>query len=313
MATDTTGRSGLGTRIPEGSTGSLVRKAVRTEALITSWDGISGEAQTVTAHWPARHPFYVQSGRYSPLLVTETIRQALALLTHTQHDIPLDHRLGWERLRCDIEPGGLKAGHEPASIELLITCTGVTRRRLGSVHLSARVEALRDGVRLATADVRYTTHPPMIYDRLRGAYSDAGEAFARALPLTAPVPPLRVGRTAEKDVVLTPTGTAHTWTLRLDTRHTVLFDHPHDHVPGMVLLEAAGQAALAEAMPRASVAVCFDTTFLRYVEFDQPCLITAEPAEPDERGRTRVKVTARQAGRPAFTSTVTTEPVPLSR
>jgi hypothetical protein len=313
MATDTTGKIDLAAGTPEELTGLLVRKTVRNEALIASWDQVCHATQAVTGRWPVEHDFYVRGRHYSPLLVTETIRQALALLTHTTHEIPLNHRLGWERVRCDMDPRALAVGGEPAEIELLITHTGVTRRRLGSVHLSARVGVLRDGAHLGTAELAYTTHPPAIYDRLRGAYADARDAFARALPLTPPAPPSRVGVKAVKDVVLTPTDTPHTWTLRLDTSHTVLFDHPHDHVPGMVLLEAAGQAAHARFLSRSSTAVCFDTTFLRYVEFDQPCLITAEPAEPDAWGRNRVKVSAVQAGRVAFTSTVTSEPTVAHR
>ncbi|WP_260845011.1 AfsA-related hotdog domain-containing protein [Streptomyces sp. SLBN-31] len=47
------------------------------------------------------------------------------------------------------------------------------------------------------------------------------------------------------DVVLSPLGQPHRWQLRVDTRHPVLFDHIVDHVPGMLLIEAARQAATA--------------------------------------------------------------------
>ncbi|WP_345942970.1 AfsA-related hotdog domain-containing protein [Streptomyces sp. SID2119] len=107
--------------------------------------------------------------------------------------------------------------------------------------------------------------------------------------------PAHVGRSSVRDVVLSPTSTAHPWQLRVDTTHTVLFDHPHDHVPGLVLLEAADQIARAEAQPQAAIPVAFDTTFHRYVGFDRPCVLTAEPVEPDAQGRSRVLVSASQA------------------
>ncbi|MFD3860010.1 AtaL-like protein, partial [Streptomyces cyaneofuscatus] len=122
------------------------------------------------------------------------------------------------------------------------------------------------------------------------------------------VKPTHVGRSSVRDVVLSPTNTAHQWQLRVDTTHTVLFDHPHDHVPGMVLLEAADQIARAEAQPQAAIPVAFDTTFRRYVEFDRPCVLTAEPVEPDAQGRSRVLVSASQADQVVFRTTVTTEP-----
>jgi hypothetical protein len=289
-------------------TSALVRKAVVGEALVVDWSALSDTVQVVTVQWPAGHDFYVTGNRYSPLLLTESLRQALALLTHTVHDTPLSHRLGWETLRSTVRPEALHVGPAPAEIRLTITHTEVTRRRLGAAHITSQVTAARDGQPLGTADLRYTTYPPAIYSRLRGRYADAARAFAQALALTPGVAPALVGRTADRDVVLSPTGNPSQWRLRIDTSHRVLFDHPHDHVPGMVLLEAASQVAQVRFAPHPVDTVAFDSTFFQYVEFDRPCLLTAEPLAPDEAGRTRVRVQAAQNGQPVFSSTVTTQP-----
>lgn len=294
---------------PAGAHSTLVRKSLHDEALVTGWRPLTDNCQMVAVRWPTRHRFYVERGRYTPLIVTESLRQALALLTHTAHGIPLSHRLGWEHLRTAVSPGALEVGPEPAEVELTVHHTEVTRRRLGSVHLASRIEATRSGVLLGTATVRYSTHPPVIYDRLRGPYADAEAAFARALPLTAPVPASLVGRGRERDVVLSPTAEPHRWRLRVDTAHRVLFDHPHDHIPGMVLLEAACQAAQAVTAPRPVMPVALDTTFTRYVEFDRSCHVTArELTGPGEDGR--VAVDAHQGDRLVFSGTVTTRPRP---
>ncbi|MHC0433277.1 ScbA/BarX family gamma-butyrolactone biosynthesis protein [Streptomyces sp. O3] len=287
----------------------LVRKVVPAEALVIDWEMISDREQRVVVRWPADHSFYRLGGRYSPLLVTESIRQALALLTHTVHGIPLDHRLGWELLESTVDPRGLRVGDGAVEVELLVAHTSVSRRRLGSVHLCSRVVVLRDGRTIGGAKLNYTTHPPAIYDRLRGSYADAPAAFARALPVTEPVSAALVGRGDERDVVLSPTDADHTWRLRVDTGHSVLFDHPHDHVPGMALLEAVGQIAQAEA-DTPVVPIAFDTVFLRYVEFDQPVLLSAERMAPDPDGRPCVKVSAVQDLRLTFTCTVISEPDP---
>ncbi|MEV0323437.1 ScbA/BarX family gamma-butyrolactone biosynthesis protein [Streptomyces sp. NPDC050658] len=285
---------------------TLVRKSVSDEALVTGWHSLSENCQVVTARWPQHHPFYSEGERYSPLLATESLRQALALLTHTAHDIPLDHRLGWEYLRSTVNPDALWVDSEPAEVELVITHTDVKRRRMGSAHMTSQVQVTRSGLPLGTAMLRYSTHPPAIYDRLRGNYANAKDAFAQAIPLTPPVAATGVGRAHERDVVLSPTGRPHCWQLRVDTTHRVLFDHPHDHVPGMVLLEAASQAAQAEAAPEPVVLVALDTSFERYVEFDKPVLITAEPLPYDDRGDRRVEVQAHQAGQLVFAGSVTT-------
>ncbi|MFF1903449.1 ScbA/BarX family gamma-butyrolactone biosynthesis protein [Kitasatospora sp. NPDC058218] len=285
----------------------LVGKSMAAEALVTDWGDVCGATQWVTVQWPHDHPFYAEGGRYSPLLFTESARQALSVLSHAVHGIPLGYRFGLERIRTSVNSDELRTTSGPARIDLRISHSSITRRRLGSAHLVSQVEARRAGRHLGTAELHYTSHPPALYDRLRGRYADAGEAFARAIPLTLPAPATLVGRLHRRDVVISPTGTAGRWQLRTDTGHRVLFDHPHDHVPGMVLLEAVVQATQA-ARPHPMVPVVFDSTFLRYVEFDQPCRLTVAPEPPDAEGRPRTRVDATQAGRPVFSTTLTTEP-----
>lgn len=189
-------------------------------------------------------------------------------------------------------------------------------------RLTARVRATRNGLPLGTAHIGYTAYPPALYDRLRGARADARAAFARALPPGPAVDPALVGRTDARDVTLAPDscagpdtgagpgGTPRRWTLRSDTSHRVLFDHPHDHVPGMVLLEAVIQAAHADAAPRPAVPVELDTVFHRYVEFDLPCaIVTDDPVTDDPGtdgpGRRPRRISGVQDGQTAFTTLIT--------
>ncbi|MEU5219271.1 ScbA/BarX family gamma-butyrolactone biosynthesis protein [Streptomyces sp. NPDC020807] len=289
--------------------GTLVRKASAQEVLITAWTRLCETTQQITVHWPRDHAFYAEGHRYSPLLLTESLRQALALLTHEVHEVPLGHRLGWEQLRFRVDPAALTIDRGPGSesVTLLVSHPSVRRRRMGSFHLTSHIEAFRLGERIGHAEVQYSAHPPLLYDRLRGPYANAAEAFSKALPPAPPVAAHLVGRGDGQDVVLSPTGTPLTWQLRTDTGHPVLFDHPHDHVPGMVLLEAAVQAAQA-ALPEPVDATACDTEFFRYVEFDRPCLVTAEPGVADGTGRRQVLVHASQDGIPTVTTAVTTTP-----
>ncbi len=283
---------------------TLVRKSAPEEALVTGWNAVSESTQRVTVQWPVRHEFYSEGGRYSPMLFVESLRQTLAMLTHSVHDVPLTHRLGLENIRFFVKSHALYATSRPTTLTMLVTHPSIRRRRFGSAHFTSRLEVLRAGLHIGSAELRYTTHPPELYDRLRGRYADAGQAFARALPLTPPVPAAQVGRRHERDVVLSPTGSALQWQLRIDVGHRVLFDHPHDHVPGMVLLEAVSQATHA-VLRRPVVPVAIDTAFIRYAEFDRPCLVTAEYVLPDGKGRPRVKVNAFQEGGAVFSATVT--------
>jgi hypothetical protein len=104
-----------------------------------------------------------------------------------------------------------------------------------------------------------------------------------ALPVPPGVPAADVGRALAADVVLAEPAPGRTdrRRLRVDTAHPVFFDHPLDHVPGMLLLEAARQAALlqtgGERAPNA-----YDAVFHRYAELDEPLWIEAGEGPPGE-------------------------------
>ncbi|QNE79604.1 hypothetical protein F0344_34650 (plasmid) [Streptomyces finlayi] len=282
----------------------LVRKTNPSEVLITAWRGVSENQHVVSAEWPFSHPFYTpEPEAHRPLLLTESIRQALALLSHTEFRIPLDHRLGWDYISCSATPEGLRTTAEPAAVELHISHTSVSRRRLGCARLSAEVEAVRDGVRVGTAQIRYTSYPEALYRRLRGPYADAAEACARAFLPGRPLSPALVGRESDGDVVLSPTTRDNLWFLRPDLTHPVLFDHPHDHVPGMVLLEAFDQASTALCAPKETRTLSLDAVFKRYVELDQPCLI-----EGERLGTSGIQLIATQGDVVAVSALVTTAP-----
>ncbi|NEA34978.1 ScbA/BarX family gamma-butyrolactone biosynthesis protein [Streptomyces sp. SID13031] len=299
------------TAVPSAATDlqTLVRKDRSDEALVVDWGELPDRRQQVTVHWPQSHTFYCEGDRYTPLLFTESVRQALALLSYRVHDIPLGYRLGWERIRSWINPAALGIHDGGKEVTVLVTHSTVTRRRMGSAYLVSRIAARISGQLVGGAEVHYSAHPPLIYDRLRGPYASAKESFSRAIPLTSPVPPTLVGRQDPRNVVLSPTARPLHWQLRVDTSHSVLFDHPHDHVPGMVLLEAAAQAVQA-SQPSRVTTTSFDAQFFRYVELDHPCFITADPGPTDQQGRTSVQITATQQDKPVLKASVTTAPCP---
>uniref|UniRef100_A0AAU2JKS5 A-factor biosynthesis hotdog domain-containing protein n=1 Tax=Streptomyces sp. NBC_00049 TaxID=2903617 RepID=A0AAU2JKS5_9ACTN len=101
--------------------------------------------------------------------------------------------------------------------------------------------------------------------------------------------------------------TSPTAPTQTDTDHPILFDHPVDHAPGMLLLEAVRQAAYASAFPRRGVLTDIEMRFFRYGELHAPCWIETAPAPEDvpATGRIPVLVVARQNGEDVFTATAT--------
>jgi hypothetical protein len=283
-----------------------VHKTTTAEVLLTGWRATGQDTFAVTASWPAEHFFYESvRGFHDPLLVAETVRQTVPLLSHVAYDVPFGHRQSWSRFHYSLDLFALATGGTPTEVELRVTCTDITRRGTVLAGLSMQIELLADGIPLGTAGTTFLNHPPKIYQRLRGSHADSAWGTAEAAPVPRPVPPHQVGRRSEADVVLAPAGPRPSDSrLRVDTRHPVLFDHPLDHVPGMLLLEAARQAGTAVAGHGPVIATSLDAVFTRYVELNAPCWIHAEPAPAAANGSRRVLTSAQQNDDRAFSATV---------
>ncbi|WP_406404514.1 hypothetical protein OH805_35210 [Streptomyces sp. NBC_00879] len=85
----------------------------------------------------------------------------------------------------------------------------------------------------------------------------------------------------------------------------MLFNHPTDEIPGMVLLEAARQAVQAACAPYRVRPVELRSAFHFPLTLSAPCHISATrlPAQ-DAREDAALRVTAWQSGRLAFDSLV---------
>ncbi|WP_353940557.1 ScbA/BarX family gamma-butyrolactone biosynthesis protein [Streptomyces sp. HUAS MG91] len=288
-----------------------VHKLDTTEVLLTDWQHIGPDHFGISARWPARHRFYAEAAhdRRDALMLVECVRQSIPMLCHSAYATPFGFRQAWEDLHFAVEPSVLGRTGTDLDIRLDVRCSDVIRRgtRVGGMTMDVR--ASWDGLPVATVRTRFNNQSPAVHQRLRGAKSDMAAAHAAALPPGRPVSPELVGRSRAADVVLAPAPEQppYTWFLRNDLDHPILFDHPVDHSPGMLLLEAARQAALARC-PQTATVVGMTTRFIRYAEFDVPCLVsTAQLPAPDGRdGAQTVRVALSQSDQVVFTADVTT-------
>ncbi|WP_256642108.1 ScbA/BarX family gamma-butyrolactone biosynthesis protein [Streptomyces murinus] len=293
---------------------SHVHKHNADEAMLTAWRQTGPDTFLIRALWPGSHSFYsTGTDGTDPLLFGETVRQCLPMLSHAAYEVPLGHHLLWETYDYSLT-NGRPADHTrsgphtmPREITLYVRCTDVTRRGARAAAATVHIRALHGDSLIGTATTRFTVQSPAVYRRLRAEYADTAHALERRLLPPAPLPAREAGRGRTHDVVLAPTTVPGRHQLRVDTGHPVLFDHPVDHVPGILLLDAARQAAHAASAARPCHAIGMTTRFFRYVEFDAPCWVetAADPAAP-----TRLRVTARQYGRECFTASVALTTVP---
>ncbi|GGS27886.1 adhesin [Streptomyces humidus] len=290
-----------------------VHKAAASEVLLTGLSPAGPDRFHVTARWPSRHPFYgPKGGFHDPLLVAESVRQSVPLLSHVAYAVPFGHRQSWNSLRYEVDPVALTFTGNDADIDMHVTCSETVRRTGRLASLRMQVDLYIDGRPLGVAETRFCNLSPAVYPRLRGPHADAAQAAQHAVPLAPATAPARVARTRTRDVVLSPAvptdpspcPTPTRAQLRTDFSHPVLFDHPADHVPGMLLLEAARQSAHAAAHPLPGLATGLDAVFNHYVEFDAPCWIDRTPAGNPADTHRLIHVQALQNDTPAFTATV---------
>ncbi|UUU30226.1 adhesin [Streptomyces sp. CA-210063] len=274
------------------------------DAFTTGWTELAQDRFLVRAHWPATHPFFspVQGG-HDPLLVVETMRQSAMAIVHAAYGAPLDHRFLLTTLAYTCVPGrnGVRAaGNE---VDLLLTMSEL--RRGGGQLARLRVDWVveRDGLTVATGTGRARLISPQVYRRLRGEQIRPIDHWSEA----DHADPDLVGRSRAQDVLIAPTALPDAWELRADTRHPVLFQRPNDHIPGMLLLEAARQAASAATAPVPFVPTRGSIVFHRYAEFAGRCLLKVD-GEVTPQPESAVRVVGLQDGSPVFESAFVSTP-----
>ncbi|GGX86358.1 ScbA/BarX family gamma-butyrolactone biosynthesis protein [Streptomyces hiroshimensis] len=299
---------------------------------------------TVSALWPAHttHRIPDHGTHYETLVVAQTIRQAGLFLAHTSYAAPLDHATLLRTFSYTLNPDAVVDTHRATPLHINITATPTTTRnnRTTALHLRMTITAAGSTsgstgepgdtaeTVLATGETAFEWIPPAVYRRLRGAYHRPPTTLP---PVTPPLPPAQAGRTTADEVVLSPTAQPRTWQLRHPFDNTVLYDHAVDHVPGLVLIEAATQAAYTITEPVGSTGTSSGaaagtgscacdpsavddgayrpqpttthTTFHRYAEFDAPITITID-TRTASRTVTRTTV-GYQNDEPVFTTTHT--------
>ncbi|WP_051338038.1 ScbA/BarX family gamma-butyrolactone biosynthesis protein [Streptomyces flavidovirens] len=283
----------------------LIHKANPAEVLMTGWRPDGNGGFVASAHWPASHGCYA-TGRTAvdPLLLTETVRQSLPLLCHGAYAVPMGHHLLWDTFSYELTPQALASKDRSGPLELHVTCLDLTRRGTRAAALTLLVSVVQGADLLAQCTTRLTVQAPAVYQRLRAGRGTPEAVTALPASAAAAISPSALGRARHRDVVLSPAGSDTSWRLRVDTTHPLFFDHPLDHAPGILLLEAARQAARMLPAPRRLPVMAMETSFFRYVELDAPCWIEAQPLRLGPDGHRRTVISLRQNGVEHFSAVV---------
>ncbi|GAB2882693.1 ScbA/BarX family gamma-butyrolactone biosynthesis protein [Streptomyces mayteni] len=275
----------------------LVHRDALGEVFLTDLRRTDEDSYVAAAQLPRSHAYYgdhqLRPGAYDPLLILEACRQANLGGAHRFYGVAEDDKFILTHL-------GLRLTHLPALLVGPSPCPLVMRvqvvnrkERDGRVTgLDYRIELSVDGTVVGTSEMGLRFKTPTDYLTLR--LSNRG---GRALPSSAnspestpgtPVTPHLVGRSAPENVVLldaVAAGDTGRAALRIPADHPSMFDHPQDHLPGMVIAEGARQLALFTALDArgVSAAKLFPTDlsvrFTRFGELEDATVLTAEAGE----------------------------------
>jgi len=255
--------SGFSATVPR----ELVHRRSVSEVFLTGFESVGPDAFQVSVQWPRWHVFYrVADGTVDSALLVETMRQATILAAHAGYGVPLEHRFLMPTLSFDVPVG--QQHHDLSVCPELILQLGVNRISPSGSRANAfeaRGDLVLSGQTLAKATAGARTLDPATYGRVRGPVSQAMPRPRAAVSGSA------VGVVNNRNVVLGESRSPGSWPLLIDQTHPILFDHPLDHVPGVLLIEAARQATRIASGSADSDITSFSGRFDKIVEFgDDP-------------------------------------------
>jgi 2-oxo-3-(phosphooxy)propyl 3-oxoalkanoate synthase len=254
---------------------------------------------TVSSRWPRDHRLFVTpDGRYTASLVLETIRQTTLLVSHAQLGVPLGHHFVMWDLCHRLDAALPSRSASPAEVTLDVHVTELRRR--GAVPSGVRMEMTirAAGRAVGTGSIRFNITSPAAYGRIRGQLPTSHDPGLTAV-LPDPVAAPAVQHLRACDVTLAGPAGPGRWRLRADPSNELFFDRPNDHIPAMVLVEAAQQAANLLVPGGRFSPSSSEMRFSRYVEFGAPCRIEARPFTAED-GTASVSVTGHQDEQLAF-------------
>ncbi|MFD8090196.1 ScbA/BarX family gamma-butyrolactone biosynthesis protein [Streptomyces malaysiensis] len=297
----------------------LVHRLSLAEVFLTGVLARDEDTLDIGVQIPRSHVFYRDTAGcrhiYDPMVLVEAVRQSLLMLGHDLFERPFGTKFILRNIALhDADITALAVCDVPTDVVLRCRIVRRFRGREGlkgarlsySALIGDRVAATLEGSmswltpaewRAAREEGRATLGLPV---QATFTACESGPRIGEAL----------VDRRDTSNVVISPPechltpdgGETRTARLLVDTSHPVLFDHPLDHVPGMLTLEAFRQLSIATAvqtgaLPSASAVLTgLKARFTGFGELDLPITCQSVQAEGDG-GSAVLRCAMKQAGR----------------
>ena len=289
----------------------LLHRSALCEVFLTDTRRVDDTSYAAAAQLPPAHRYYTDhlntAGVPDPILLLECCRQAETYGGHAYFGVDDETVFILKRWSMSLRPDAQVDLKRPGELVMQVHTAGVQAPGGRLRGLTYSMDMTVDGQDVGTTSMDVGYLPTEVYHHLRSdhegrspARSDA--AHLRAVDRDEPVvAPHTVGRQLPDNVLLIEQSADRHYRIRRAFDHSSLFDHPQDHLPGLVMTDAARQAAVHSTaadtgLPAAQLTVTgFDGSFSRYAEVDRPTELTVTSTTPDVAGGFAVEVLAQQA------------------
>jgi len=271
--------------IEQHATRTLTHKRFPENVLLAEIHACADDHFRCVGRIPSDHRFFNDCGRVPGndiLFYTEVGRQASLAVTHAFLDVGPDDVFIFERSEAAVTDAVWRISQQPSldSVVIEIKVRETVRRKNKAVNrvVADHVMFVGDEV-VFRGTGTWTVQSAALFKRLRRT-AEAGSSAPEEHPDPQQPYPSNVVITSPRDL---EDGTGISTSLIVNRAHPYFFDHPCDHVPGMLLLEGCAQLALgavaqsaAASSARAAV-MAYDMDFTQFVECTLPTTLTARP------------------------------------
>ncbi|HEX6497448.1 MAG TPA: AfsA-related hotdog domain-containing protein [Micromonosporaceae bacterium] len=283
----------------------LVHKWSLTEVFLTDYAAVDDRRYLTAAQLPVTHGYFNDHAAacevVDPLLILEVARQVATYGAHAHSGVPRSAVLILSSYRLDlVEPVPLDRAARPAELVASASVTEQRTRAGRPTTLSFEMRLSMSDHVVATVDMAVTAMAGDQYHALRvmrrggeppTAFDGIGEVGGDR------VDPALVRRFNPANVVIRGvTATGDGTSALLDPgcyANRSMFDHPYDHVPAMVLTEAARQVTVIGADVDTAAIRGLSGRFAAFAELDSAVRVSTAA----RGGAGRIEVTATQHDR----------------
>lgn len=232
----------------------LVHRVALGEVFVTDSAQTGDDAYAVAVQIPRSHSLWFDRRAlyHDPLAAVEAGRQGTFVVAHTHLGVATGQPASVQAIDFRVTDLGCFRD-DTTPLEGVFNVILQETFELGGVVTGMRftAELVTGGRTAMTIGGRLTFIPSDDYEMLRAAQRAAKPLADDPSRRPRPIDPALVGRFDERNVVISdPTRDAAGWraSVIVDQRHPAFFDHPQDHIPGPLMVEAYRQTALVAAM-----------------------------------------------------------------